>query len=624
MLTLSGITVRLGGRVILDGATAALPRRARIGLVGRNGAGKTTLFGVISGRIEPDAGTVKTPRGTRVGTVAQEAPGGTATPFETVLAADTERTELLRETELGGADHRLGEIHERLNTIDAHGAPARVARILSGLGFSEEEQKKRPIESFSGGWRMRVALASVLFMEPDVLLLDEPSNHLDLESELWLESYLKTYRGTLLLISHERDFLNQVSDHILHLHEGTLTLTPGGYDAFERLRRERKVHVTAARTRQLAQRQRLQEFVDRWRTKAHSARQAQSRLKALARMKPIDAMGEDPSLAFDFPQPDKQRPPLMVLENAAAGYVPDRPVLSRLNLRFDPDDRVALLGRNGNGKTTLARLLAGQLRPMAGAIRAGRKVRVGYFAQLQIEELAEDESAFQHMSRMLPDADPLSVRNQLGRFGFSGDMVDVDAGNLSGGERARLALALITRESPHLLILDEPTNHLDIDAREALVQTLNGYQGAVIIVSHDRHLLDLTADRLVLVADGTAAEFDGTLDDYRDVVLSRPERKAAGGRKTINSRKTERRAGARRRESTASLRQEMKEAEESMAKLDQRRSELDRVISNPEAARNGTVSEIMKQRAAVVRELSAAEDLWLQAYEALGRFGGDT
>ena len=620
MLTLIGITVRLGGRVVLDGASASLPPKARVGLVGRNGAGKTTLLAVISGSMEPDAGRVETPRGTRVGTVAQEPPGGTATPFETVLAADTERIELLRESERGGADHRLGEVHERLNAIDAHSAPARAARILAGLGFTEDEQH-RPLNSFSGGWRMRVALASVLFTEPDVLLLDEPSNHLDLESELWLESYLRAYRGTLLLVSHERDLLNHMPDHILHLRDGKLALTPGGYDAFERLRREGDVHAAAARTRQQAQWQRLQAFVDRWRTKAHSARQAQSRLKALARMKPIAALGEDPSLTFDFPQPDDLRPPLIVLEDAAAGYAPDRPVLARLNLRFDPDDRVALVGRNGNGKTTLARLLAGHLRPMAGTVRASRKIRVGYFAQLQIEELAEDESALKHMARMLPDAEPLTVREQLGRFGFSGDKVDVAVGDLSGGERARLALALITRESPHMLILDEPTNHLDIDAREALVQALSGYQGAVVIVSHDRHLLDLTADRLVLVADGTAAEFDGSFDEYRDLVLSRPERKASARRKPVDPRKIARRAGARLRESTASLRREVKEAEASMAKLGHRRSELDRALSEPEAASTGTAAELMKVRASVVRELSAAEDRWLRASEALARTG---
>jgi ATP-binding cassette, subfamily F, member 3 len=544
MLTLNAITVRLGGRLILDSASASLPPRSRVGLIGRNGAGKSTLLKMIAGLADSDGGTVETPRNTRIGYVAQEAPGGAATPFETVLAADTERARLLEAAEQLQDVYALGEIHEQLNAMDAHGAPARAARILAGLGFDESAQHQ-PLSAFSGGWRMRVALAALLFSEPDLLLLDEPSNHLDLEAEIWLESFLKSYRKSVVVVSHERDLLNKVVDHILHLEGGKTTLYVGGYDAFERQRRERQAQVDAQRVQQEAKRAKLQAYVDRWRYKAHTARQAQSRLKAIARMEPIAAAAEDPTLVFEFPDPKELRPPLIVLDHAAVGYVADRPVLSNLDLRIEPDDRVALLGRNGNGKTTLARLLSGQLAPMAGNVVASGKLRVGYFAQHQVEDLVAEETPLQHMARVLPDAKSGMVRAQLGRFGFSGDKVHLAVGKLSGGERARLALALITREAPHMLILDEPTNHLDVDAREALVQALNEYAGAVVVVSHDRHLLELTADRLILVDAGTAQPFDGSLDDYRDLVLGRRTAVERDKSSKKQSRKDERLRAAR-------------------------------------------------------------------------------
>jgi len=465
MFTLDSLSLRLGGHLILDRASASLPPKARVGLVGRNGAGKSSLLKLIAGQHEPDEGRIEAPSAMRIGYVAQEAPGGTATPFETVLAAATERAALLDEAEHATDPHRIAEIHERLTAIDAHGAPARAARILAGLGFSEEAQH-RPLHEFSGGWRMRVALAALLFSEPDLLLLDEPSNHLDLEAALWLESFLKSYRASLIVVSHERDLLNTVTDHILHVQGGKTTLYAGNYDQFERQRRERQAQTEAARAKQEARRAKLQAYVDRWRYKAHTARQAQSRLKALQRMEPVAETVEDPSLVFDFPSPKEVKPPLVMLEDVAVGYAPDTPVLSRLNLRIDPDDRIALVGRNGNGKTTLARLLAGQLAPMAGKLAASGKLTVGYFAQHQIEELRPGDTPLQHMERLMPDAKPGQVRAQLGRFGFSGDKAMVAAKQLSGGERARLSLALITRDAPHILILDEPTNHLDVDARE--------------------------------------------------------------------------------------------------------------------------------------------------------------
>ncbi len=415
MFTLDAISLRLGGHVILDRASAALPPRSRVGLVGRNGAGKSSLLKLIAGVYELDGGRIEAPSGMRIGYVAQEAPGGSATPFETVLAAAEERAALLAEAEHAMDAHRIAEIHERLNAIDAHGAPARAARILAGLGFSEEAQHQ-PLETFSGGWRMRVALAALLFSEPDLLLLDEPSNHLDLEAALWLESFLKTYRNSLIVVSHERDLLNHVVDYILHVDHGKATLYAGNYDQFERQRRERQAQAAAARASQEAKRKKLQAYVERWRYKAHTARQAQSRLKALSHMEPIAEALDDASLVFDFPSPKETKPPLLLLEDASVGYVPDTPVLSGLDLRIDPDDRIALVGRNGNGKTTLARLLAKQLAPMTGRIAASGKLTVGYFAQHQIEELVADDTPLQHMERLLPGAKPGEVRNQLARF----------------------------------------------------------------------------------------------------------------------------------------------------------------------------------------------------------------
>ncbi|ARS28588.1 ABC-F family ATP-binding cassette domain-containing protein [Sphingomonas sp. KC8] len=622
MLTISGITVRLGGRLILDNATAALPPRSRVGLIGRNGAGKSTLMRVVAGQGEADSGSVDMPRGAKMGYIAQDAPSGPQTPFETVLAADLERAALLDEAEHSHDPDRLGEIHERLNAIDAHAAPARAAKILIGLGFDDAMQH-RPLDSFSGGWRMRVALAALLFSEPDLLLLDEPSNHLDLEATLWLENFLKTYRATILVVSHERDLLNNVVDHILHLDNGRLTLYPGGYDAFERQRAERLALQASAREKQMAQRQKLQAFVDRWRAKATKAKQAQSRVKALAKLEPIAAAVEDPTLSFSFPSPENGlKPPLITLDLASVGYG-DTPILSRLNLRLDPDDRVALLGRNGNGKTTLARLLAAQLAPMEGGITTAGKMRVGYFTQYQVEELDTEDTPLQHMARLMPDAKPAAVRGQLGRFGFSGDKATIEVGKLSGGERARLALALITREAPHMLILDEPTNHLDVDAREALVQALNDYEGAVVVVSHDRHMLELTADRLVLVDAGTAREFDGSLQDYTDFVLGRGEqaKAASGGGEAKTNRKDDRRAAAEARERNSALRKRVKAAEDAIKTLGARRSAIDRAMFDPSSAdpqdRDQTMTTLMKRRAEVEAKLEAAEAEWLELSETL-------
>ncbi|WP_326525330.1 ABC-F family ATP-binding cassette domain-containing protein [Sphingomonas sp.] len=614
MLNLNGITVRLGGRTILDGATAALPPGSRVGLIGRNGAGKSTLVRVIAGQLEPDGGSADMPRGARIGYIAQEAPSGDKTPFDTVLEADTERAALMALVETDVDPDTLGDAYERLIAIDAYTAPARASRILLGLGFDEDAQN-RPLDSFSGGWKMRVALAALLFSQPDLLLLDEPSNHLDLEAVMWLEDFLRDYRATIVVVSHERDFLNNVVDHILHLQNGKVTLYAGGYDAFEKQRAERMAQLAAAKANQDAQRAKLQDYVARNSARASTAKQAQSRIKLLAKMQPIAELANDPTLSFGFPNPSELRPPLITLDMAEVGYG-DTPILKRLNLRIDPDDRIALLGRNGNGKTTLARLLAAQLAPMAGAMNASGKMNVGYFTQYQVEELDTDDTPLEHMTRTMKGATPAAVRAQLGRFGFSGDKATTKVGKLSGGERARLALAIITRDAPHLLILDEPTNHLDVDAREALVQALNDYSGAVILVSHDRHMVELTADRLVLVADGAAREFDGSLDDYIAMILS-----GADTPRAEKPKKKDKAAAAAAREAEKALRDAARTAESELAKLTDERTAIDRAMFDPTTATpvlaRLTMTELMKRRADLTDRIDAAEARWMKASEAL-------
>jgi ATP-binding cassette subfamily F protein 3 len=510
----------------------------------------------------------------------------------------------------------LGDIYDRLGAIDAYTAPARASAILVGLGFDEEMQG-RPLDSYSGGWKMRVALAALLFSRPDLLLLDEPSNHLDLEATLWLENFLKAYPAMMVVISHERDLLNNVVDNILHLEGGKTTLYAGGYDSFERQRAERAAQLASARANQEAQRAKLQDYIARNSARASTAKQAQSRAKMLAKMQPIAAMAEDPTLSFDFPDPDELRPPLITLDLASVGYA-ERPILERLNLRIDPDDRIALLGRNGNGKTTLARLLAAQLAPMEGAKVASGKMKVGYFTQYQVEELDGDDTPLAHMTRVMPGKTPAAVRAQLGRFGFSGDKATTQVRKLSGGERARLALALITREAPHLLILDEPTNHLDVDAREALVQALNSYSGAVVVVSHDRHMVELTADRLVLVDGGTAREYEGSLEDYMAFVLSTA---GAAKRPEQGARKKDRRAAADLRARSQDLRRAAEAAEAEVTRLTAERSAIDRAMFDPAGAAPALaklpMSTLARMHAETSTALDQAELAWLEISERL-------
>ncbi|MBM3554001.1 MAG: ABC-F family ATP-binding cassette domain-containing protein [Alphaproteobacteria bacterium] len=619
MLSLQDIVVRLAGRTILDNASAQLAAGWRVGLIGRNGAGKTTLLRLILGELGAESGRVAIARGLTVGTVAQEAPGGATTPTEAVLAADRERTALLAEAETETDGLRLGEIHERLAAIGADAAPARAASILSGLGFDTEAQA-RPLSSFSGGWRMRVALAAVLFARPDLLLLDEPTNHLDLEAALWLEEYLKRYPGTLILVSHDRDLLDSVPDHILHLESGRTTLYAGNYTRFTRTLAERRLQADRERTRRDSERARIQAFVDRFRAKASKARQAQSRLKMLAKIETIADTAIEPPPDLSFPPIKPLASPVITLEDVAVGY-DGRAVLRRLSLSLQADDRIALLGANGNGKTTLARLLAGRLEPLAGTMTRAGKLKVGYFAQHQIEDFTPSRTAYHHMAERLPEAREQKVRAALGRFGFSGDRAEVAVESLSGGEKARLALALIAQDAPQLLILDEPTNHLDIDARAALVEALNDYEGAVILVSHDRRMLETAADQLWLVEGGTARPFDGDIDDYRRLVLGR----AGGGRDGQARRaappntKVARRTAAERRGETAPLRKRLADVEARLDALGREKAEIEAALADP-ATYDGPparVTELGRRKSENAAALAVAEAEWLAAGEAL-------
>jgi ATP-binding cassette subfamily F protein 3 len=619
MLSITGLTYRIGGRTLIEEASAQLGAGQRVGLVGRNGAGKSTLLDLLRGALQPDAGEIQLQKGARLGFVAQEAPGGDTTPLAAVLAADTERAALLGEAETATDPHRIAEVHARLAEIGAHAAHARAAEILAGLGFDADMQE-RPLASFSGGWRMRVALAGALFAEPDLLLLDEPTNHLDLEAALWLEDFLKNWRRTVILVSHDRGILNAVATHILHLDAKKLILYPGDYDTFVRTRRERLVRERALASQQAQRRAQLQAFIDRFRAKASKARQAQSRVKALAKLEEIATPVEDPSITFDFPQPDELPPPLLTLDRVAVGYAPGEPVLRGLNLRLDPDDRIALLGANGNGKSTLAKLIAGRLQPQAGEATRSGKLRAGFFAQHQIEELDPRETPLDHMSRKMPRAGEAAVRALLGRFGFSQEKALVKAGDLSGGEKARLTLALVTYDAPPLLILDEPTNHLDIEAREALVAALGAYAGAVVLISHDWHLVSLAADRLWLVADGTARPFDGDLDDYRrHLAETRRGAAATSAEPAAPSRRDERRAAAERRKELEPLRRKAQAAERRVGELAAEKAKLDERLADPAAyaGADPRLVEWLRRQGELQRLIATAEADWLSAEEAL-------
>src|SRR5437899_5858088 len=520
MLSITDISIRIAGRLLIDRGSAQIVRGAHVGLIGRNGAGKSTLFHAIRGELPTETGSITIPPRWRVGSLAQEAPNGPGSLIEVVLKADLERDALLLEADTAHDPHRIAEIQTRLVDIDAHSAPARAAAILNGLGFSTAEQA-RPCSEFSGGWRMRVALAATLFAAPDLLLLDEPTNYLDLEGTLWLEDHLANYPRTVIVISHDRDLLDTSVDQILHLDRGKLTLYKGTYSSFEEQRAMREMLDAKHAKRQADERKRLQAFVARFKAKASKARQAQSRVKMLEKMNPIAALVTQDVREISFPAPEKMLSPAdIAVDRGSVGYDPKKPVLNRVTLRIDTDDRIALLGSNGNGKSTLVKLLANKLQPFSGRITRAEKLSVGYFAQHQVDELNLDASPYDHVRRLMPDAPETKVRGRTGAIGFSGKAGDTLVQSLSGGEHARLVLGLATFFGPNMIILDEPTNHLDIDSRAALAEAINDFPGAVIMVSHDRYLIEACADQLWVVADQTVTTYDGDLDDYRRMVLS--------------------------------------------------------------------------------------------------------
>lgn len=615
MLHVGDLTYRIGGRVLLDGASFTIPQGARAGLVGRNGSGKTTLFRILQGDIAPESGEVSLPRGVRIGAVSQEAPNGPEPLIDVVLAADTERTALLAEAD--GADGlRRAEIETRLVDIAAHSAPARAASILHGLGFDAEAQA-RPCSSFSGGWRMRVALAAILFAEPDLLLLDEPTNYLDLEGTLWLYDYLARYPHTVLIISHDRELLETAVDHILHLDRTKLTLYRGAYTNFARQLAEKQALQAKMRVKQEAERKHLQAFVDRFRAKASKARQAQSRVKRLAKLEPIAALVEDGTLGFDLPTPERPlAPPLVAMEGVAAGYG-ERTVLNRLNLTILPDDRIALLGQNGNGKSTFCKLVGGRLAPLGGEIKRSPKLDAAYFAQHQLDELRPGSNAFEHVAALMPGVPEARVRARCGRLGFPGAKANTPVSALSGGEKARLLMGLAAFRGPHLLILDEPTNHLDIDSRTALMEAINDYEGAVILVSHDRFLIEACADRLWIVGGGTVKPYDGDMDDYRRLVLSGELDGAGRGSSSAGakpgSRGGDRRAAAERRVAAAPLKKRLEAIDARISRLSGVIAKVDEALADGTAFQKdpAKAAELSKMRAEAAEALSAAEDEWL-------------
>jgi ATP-binding cassette subfamily F protein 3 len=621
MIQISDLSLRIAGRLLIEGASVTIPTGTKTGFVGRNGTGKTTLFKAITSEIDLETGSVKVPRDMRIGQVAQEAPGTDQSLIEIVLAADNERTGLMTEAEIETSGDRLAEIYARLDDIGAHSADSRAARILAGLGFDNEAQS-RPAAEFSGGWRMRVALAAVLFSRPDILLLDEPTNYLDLEGTLWLENYVNRYPGTVVIISHDRDLLNRAVNAIVHLEHRKLSFYRGTYDNFERQRIEAMELAGKARVKQEAKRKHMMEFVDRFRYKASKAKQAQSRLKALEKMAPMRAALNENVSPIRFPDPQKQASsPIIRLENTQAGYGRDTIILNGLDLRIDADDRIALLGSNGNGKSTFAKLLADRLEYVEGEVTRADKLKIAMFAQHQLDDLYPLETPVEHVRPLMKGAPEAKVRARVAAMGLGAERMETRARDLSGGEKARLLLGLIAFEGPHLLILDEPTNHLDIDSRQMLVEALNSYNGAVILISHDRHLVEASVERLWIVNDGTVVPYDGDMESYRRQVLKGNKREKPTENSTqtdippqpILSKQQRRRQKAERRRALEPLKQKIRQSEKDIASLNHQIENLDKQLAIPglfeEDAAKG--EKLSHQRAATQRKIAVLEEAWL-------------
>lgn len=617
MITINDISARIAGRLLIDHATVSLPEGTKAGLVGRNGAGKSTLFKIITGELSAETGSITIPKNARIGQVAQEAPGTEEALIEIVMAADKERAALLKEAETATDPHRIAEIQTRLADIGAHSAEARAATILAGLGFDHEAQR-RPASSFSGGWRMRVALAAVLFSEPDLLLLDEPTNYLDLEGTLWLEDYVRRYPHTVIIISHDRDLLNTAVNAIIHLDQKKLTFYRGGYDQFERQKAEADELQMKAKAKSDAARKHLQSYIDRFRYKASKARQAQSRIKALERMGTVAAVIEDHVQPISFPEPEKQpASPIVAISGGAVGYEPGKPILKNINLRIDADDRIALLGSNGNGKSTFAKLIAGRLNLQAGEMKLAPNLSVGFFAQHQLDDLVPNETPVDHVRRLMPQAGEAQVRARVAQMGLATEKMATAAKDLSGGEKARLLMGLSAFHAPNLLILDEPTNHLDIDSRRALIEALNDYNGAVILIAHDRHLIEATVDRLWLVNNGTVSVFDGDMEDYRSLVVAaarKPDDKDKADAGAQVNKADQRKAAADKRASLAPLRKKINEIESLTKKLETLIQALDAELADPALYEKNPAkaAEKAKQRGEAAAKLSAAEEQWLE------------